>query len=338
MFRTIQTFVRSLPALCLVLCCTFGSADDRNFGCRRDATDEFDPRQLHMQSGDEIWLISSRCIPTCGPVDLSRLDCFRWCGLSFTSDEYRALVAEHREPSDKRTVIFLHGNRTNFEWAATRGLQVFNGVFGSDLNRPPVRFVIWSWPADPQRRRAKEYKQNSQRSVWEANALAEFIGELGNDSPIGLVGFSFGAQTTLLAAEQACSRGAADGTGQFKFRICCLAPALQKPWSQVADPFSACAGCVTQSLQMTSSVDRALRAHHFLSQFMGGSYASWTSVDEQELAQASQHDKIAVDDLVGRQHKVVSYVTQPFITSLIRATVFDECWPVNATPAPGPSH
>ncbi len=324
MSRTSQTLVRAVQTSCLILFCAIAYAEDQSVGRRHDSTDSFDPSQLCMRAEDEIWLISSRCIPTCGPVDLNRLDCYRWCGESFSPDNYETLSAEHKAQTIKRTVFFLHGNRTDFEWAAMRGLQVFNNVFGTDLNRQPVRYVIWSWPADPQRRRGKEYKQNSLRSVWEANALAEFIGELGNATPIGLVGYSFGAQTTLLAAEQACSREVSDGTGQFKFRICCLAPALQKPWSQVADPFAACEGCVTHSLQMTNSQDRALQAHKFISRFASGSYASWTNVDEKSSSMNPQVN-LDIGDLVGSRHNVVLYVSQPFVAAQIRATIFDDC-------------
>ena len=145
------------------------------------------------RADDEIWIVSSRCIETCDPVDLNQLKCFRWSGAEWIRDNQQVLLAEHLARPDKRTILFLHGNRTNLEWSAIRGIQVFDSVFGTALERPPVRFVIWSWPTDPQKRRVKEYRDNSQRSVWEANVLAEFLHKLGGTSTIGLMGYSFGA-------------------------------------------------------------------------------------------------------------------------------------------------
>lgn len=278
-----------------------------------------DPRCIQLQAGDEIWITSSRQLSTCGPVDLDRVETCRWNGEGWISAETSELKAVHRTGS-ATTVMFLHGNRTNLEWSAHRGLQVFQGVFGNRPDRPPVRFVIWSWPADPSHCRVKEYRDNSFRSVWEANVLSGFIRELGTEHPIGLLGYSFGAQAVVLAAEQSCASSVETADSPFDLRIACIAPAYQKPWSRVGESFSGAADCATQALQIINSSDRALRAHYAINRIFGKSYACLTQVDE--IAAKGCQSGIDVGELVGSEHSIVRYASHPLVAEAIRATMF----------------
>jgi hypothetical protein len=193
---------------------------------------------------------------------------------------------------------------------------------GRDLDRPAIRFVIWSWPTDPQSRRVKEYRENSQRSVWEGKILAAFLRELGTNEPIGLIGYSFGAQAVVSATEAACQGAANEGQGGYQFRIACVAPAFQKPWSQVEDPFAGCAECVTSTLPIGNSVDRALRVHRCLSRIGGVNYACTTMVDDRSPWTAHQKF-LDVGEFVGKRHDLMRYVTPPYVAEQIRTAVLD---------------
>ncbi len=154
--------------------------------------------------GDEIWEVSSRDIADISCFSTDQLNCKIFRHGAFCAVNLDDLVARHRASAAAKTVIYVHGNRTDELWSQARGLQVFGALFGSERERQPVRFVIWSWPSDPQLRRVHEYRVNSQRSVEQGRVLASFIEMLGSKSPIGLIGFSFGVQCVIRGAEQLC--------------------------------------------------------------------------------------------------------------------------------------
>lgn len=294
--------------------------DDRKPSCRHANPPPIDPACVRMRDGDEIWVVSSRCIPSCSPFELDQLCCFRWNGVEWGREDRLTLIKEHQQLDDKQTVVYLHGNRTNLDWSANRGLSVFDSVFGTELARRPVRFVVWSWPADPQPRRLKEYHNNSERSVWEANVLAEFLQELGSSAPIGLFGYSFGAQSVVSAAEQACRANVDEANPPFQFRVVCLAAAYQKPWSQVEDPLAGAADCSIATLEISNSDDRALRVHYFLSRFSNDCYAGSTTVDE--LSPGVRHPiQFDIAELVGPKHSVVLYTANPCVAVRIREVI-----------------
>jgi hypothetical protein len=304
----------------------FVSADDLFW---RTAENGCCPRH---RAGDEIWIVSSRCLGHCEPIDLEKLRGFEWQAGEWPSADWHRLVSNHREADDKRTVIFLHGNRTDIDWSAKRGLQVFDCVFGADLNRSDVRFVIWSWPTDPQHHRLKEYRKNSERSIWEGQILAEFLNRLGTKSPIGIIGYSFGAQAVVSASEITCCESCEQNESCHQFGIVLLAPALQKPWINMESPLAASAECVSSSIELVNSRDRALKLHRCLTKFSSGSYAWTTGVDELATS-VDGSPEWDIGRLVGARHDVARYVSSPDVASQIRHTTLLD-FAVETTAAP----
>lgn len=311
-------------ALFVWLILTFGqtpflNADDL-FWRTAEAENACCPR---LRAGDEIWIVSSRCLAKCEPIDLEKLRGFAWTAGEWPRADWHQLVTDHRASDSKRTVVFLHGNRTDIHWSARRGLQVFDLVFGADLNRSDVRFVIWSWPTDPKHHRMREYRENSERSVWEGQILAEFLKRLGTKSSIGIIGYSFGAQAVVSASEIACCEPFAENETGHQFGIVLLAPALQKPWIDVESPLAASAECVSSSIELVNSRDRALKVHRCLTKFSTGSFAWTTGVDE--FAPSSEgFPEWDIGALVGGRHDVVRYVSHPDVAWQIRSTTLFE--------------
>jgi hypothetical protein len=102
-----------------------------------------------------------------------------------------------------------------------------------------------------------------------------------------------------------------------------VAPAFQKPWSQVEDPLAGCAECVTSTLPIGNSIDRALRVHRCLSRIAGVNYACTTTVDDRSPWTADQK-YLDVGEFVGQRHDLVRYVTPPCVAEQIRIAVLDE--------------
>jgi pimeloyl-ACP methyl ester carboxylesterase len=301
----------ALPVFLALVSMRAGAAAPQICGCV--------PTDPCVFGNDEVWLVSSREVDTCQDSYVDQLPTQRWLDRQWKEMEPDDLFESH-DKSDKLTVVYLHGNRTDFEWAKKRGAEVYNAVFSQRPEPQSVRFVVWSWPADPNPNRVQEYRDNTRRSVFEASVLQAFLEKLRGNKPIGLIGYSFGSQAVVLAAERVCDDP--EVTPPINLRIAVIAPALQKPWSGVADPFAAGSSIESEPMAIINSRDRALRAHRVISHFSHGSFACLTSVDEISPPSKRQPG-IDVGRRVGRRHNVVCYINDPLVASLVRSAMLE---------------
>ncbi len=142
----------------------------------------------------DIWLISTRKAPSSNPVGGEdrikywRLDEQRqWA----SSDEQAFLAAD--DPAVP-TSVFVHGNRTNHDWAVRIGWGVYQKLKPLAGERP-LRFVIWSWPADQIGGLRQDVQVKARRSDVQAFYLACLLRKMNPDVPVSLLGYSFGART-----------------------------------------------------------------------------------------------------------------------------------------------
>ena len=187
-----------------------------------------------VEPRDEVWIVSTR------QSDLNRCDQCRddagfettrlihndWC-----SREFSDLATCHQQDPEHVTVIIVHGNNTNEDWAVTRGMQFYEMMFGRvPCNRPPIRFVILEWESEKALHRpAPDYRLKSVRAVALAPRIGSMLNLLGGERPL-LVGYSLGAQVVLstladLAANEGCADSIANGVEQG-FHVALIAPAL----------------------------------------------------------------------------------------------------------------
>jgi hypothetical protein len=98
-------------------------------------------------------------------------------------------------PSGTRTVVWVHGNRISRADACSRGMRVYKTLtqFASDED-PPIRFVIFSWPADQQPGLLRDFREKALRTRPVAWQLAYLLNQLPADEPISLAGYSYGAR------------------------------------------------------------------------------------------------------------------------------------------------
>ncbi len=271
---------------------------------------------LPRAPGDEIWLISSRAADPCHP-DAGQLDCRRFdCG-EFREAPLHDLVQGHHTETGKKTIVYIHGNRTDLVWSMARGLQVYDRLFHECTPHIPVRYVIWSWPADPQPRKLQEYHENSWRSMQEGNVLATFLGELDGPQSVGLVGYSLGAQALVSGLEQQRNRNAAS---QIRYDVVAIAPALQRPWVYEPNPFAGAGELTTQITQLQNSRDRALRFHHVAVKHLPPGCSNLGLAEHLEVASA-EPCRLDVGRDVGREHSIVRYLEPDSIRTLVRDAV-----------------
>jgi hypothetical protein len=152
---------------------------------------------VRIQPEDEVWVVSARDSHI-APSDLSLLKCWRLETGNWEPTELDQLVQTHAEDKSRVTVVYVHGDRTNLNWAKSRGLQFYACAFGAE-NRPPVRFVIFAWRAEKEKTRPiPDHEIKSRRSMEVGETLGTLLSRF-EDRRMILGGFSLGAQVVLTA-------------------------------------------------------------------------------------------------------------------------------------------
>jgi hypothetical protein len=149
---------------------------------------------------DEIAVVNTRML--CGSCDPESLR----TGLSFENYAVTGQAGARRwqtsgldsflafDPS-VRTIIFIHGNRITPSDAKNEGLAVYRKLAnyaGSGGER--IRFVIVSWPSGRVGGPLNDVRLKAQRTGPAGCQLAWLLDQMPAETPISLVGFSYGAR------------------------------------------------------------------------------------------------------------------------------------------------
>jgi hypothetical protein len=149
-------------------------------------------------TADEILLISTRSLGvTCDGEKVDRgLECKR---LMIDADGHPTWVAHdwhNLQKSDnvRPTVIYVHGNRVSVGMDETEGMAVYQSLITARAHQGPVRYIIWSWPSSQIPGLIKDYQVKAVRTNPVAWQLAWFLDKLPAETPLALMGYSYGAR------------------------------------------------------------------------------------------------------------------------------------------------
>ena len=183
-----------------------------------------DPRCLEVHKPcvrfqDEVWLLSCRslgCPEHKHPIPLEKLtdglviwkydlEIQRW---NESLMESLSKQAEQIQAEQIQTVIWVHGNLTTASEAFSSGLRVYRTLIREAENQPPIRFIIWSWPASKVvNRPVPDARVKAARTTWAGLRLAGLVGQIPENASISLIGFSFGARVVTAALESFPAEG-----------------------------------------------------------------------------------------------------------------------------------
>ncbi len=163
-----------------------------------------EPADHLIRPGDIVWEVNTRCLPescTFDPtgIDVARLQECRWVADSLESviSQLNMRPAEEgRQAATALTVIYIHGNWTDAGWPRKHGLRIYCAL--KQLDPPPLRFLIYSWPSsrDRSERIIRDIQHKSWRLDFEAFVLGNLLRRVPPETPVGILGFSFGAAIT----------------------------------------------------------------------------------------------------------------------------------------------
>ncbi len=215
---------------------------------------------------DEIWVVSARGC-SCDPGNVDLIKVLKFENNNWQPSDLNALSISHQNDTGRTTMLYVHGNQTNYEYGITRGFQFYDNLFVShQCPRAPVRLVLWLWESERELPRLySDYLVKSRRAVTMGKTLTKTLNALGNRQ-VALVGFSLGAQVVLSALEQmerGCDCDAAiDQKG--KFNVALIAPATDPQYVCNVAGRNVRASVVSRSSIIINSDDRAVKAMRFV--------------------------------------------------------------------------
>jgi hypothetical protein len=177
---------------------------------------------VRVRSQDEIWLVSARRDD--GSMTCQILQQGNWSDHNMSS-----LAMAHDSDRETSTIVYVHGNQTNDEYARARGLQLYQKLFNRNACEQggAVRFVVFAWRSEREKvRLSLDYKLKLDRSIRVGENFGQFLGQFESRNML-LLGFSLGGQVILsgLLEEQArCECFPRSKTG--KYSVALITPAL----------------------------------------------------------------------------------------------------------------
>jgi hypothetical protein len=151
-----------------------------------------------QQRGDQILLISTRILGTrCAPSAMAKgLRCEqreadgRWSRVEWAG--VLAILADDPRP----TMIYVHGNRVAAGEDKSQGLEFYRWLAARTNADAPLRYIIWSWPSTQVPGRLRDYEVKAARTRPCGWQLAWAIDQMPPETPLALVGYSYGARVT----------------------------------------------------------------------------------------------------------------------------------------------
>lgn len=141
----------------------------------------------------QLWAISSRHAGESCARD-ARLEYFRHeeaAGRWLPADHAEFLAAD--EPG-VMTCIYVHGNRVDSRQALRDGQEVWRQLTAGLPAQQPLRLVIWSWPSTQIDGALQDVRVKACVSDFHAWHLAWLVDQIHAETPISLIGYSFGAR------------------------------------------------------------------------------------------------------------------------------------------------
>lgn len=234
----------------------------------------FDQSVTQKACGSEVasstlWEITTRRLPSNsvqGPIQqmgLSTVENHKWRAANF--EEFFGQAES--SVSNRRTVIYVHGNWTSDQEARERGWLVYNRLISR--TREPIRFVVYSWAADREDGFARDLKNKQERLSTESYYLASLLQQIPEGEPLSLLGFSFGGAVVCgalhLDAGGALSGRKLEMTGHHQdIRVSLTAPAFDRNSLGPQGVYRQALTNVDQVVNLYNSQDPILKRFRFI--------------------------------------------------------------------------
>jgi hypothetical protein len=271
------------------------------------------------EASEHIWLVSTRCAPQCGEVSSSLGQINYWR----MSAEHGWVAADeeaflHGDDHALPTTIFVHGNRTDRDRAVEQSWCLYQQMRYQAAGQP-FRLVIWSWPSDriPGSNRS-DAQVKAAYSDAEASYLAMLLGRMEGQTPVSLIGYSFGTRV-ITGALQIVAGGAiggqplsAQGAVEHKpYRVMLIAAAIDANALLPCGRAGLALSQVDKMLITRNACDRVLKWYPMM--YGHGGPEALGFVGPLGCGETDKIELVDVSCSVGRTHDWAQYAMAPEI-------------------------
>ncbi len=288
------------------------------------------PEDFDMRQADQIWLISSRgvCSGYASSTNLTyrqRVEDDQWRDESFESFTRPATGGRPR-----RTLIYIHGNRTTSEEALTDGLAVYDQTFLQWKDASPVRFVIWSWPSDRIGGEIEDVRTKACYAEQHAFHLARLLTQMQEHQQVAIIGYSFGGRLAINALHLV-GGGSVHGYGLETqdrsippVNLTLMAPAIRNDcfcntkWMGLSK--------INHLFILYNSKDIYLRFYKLAKFDENHDALGFTGMPcrRRGYLNSDQIEQFNAATLVGRDHNYLSYIVDKRVEKLVRSNLYKE--------------
>ena len=174
------------------------------------------------------------------------------------------------EPTEApTTIIYVHGNRIATGEDKSHGMDMYRSLIACKHRDAPIRFIIWSWPSAQIPGVIKDYQVKAARTRPVAWQLAWAIDQMPAETPLALVGYSYGARV-VTGALHLLAGGDLSGLALIErrfssrppIRAALLAAAVDASWVSPGGYHGRALEQVDQLLLINNHRDPAMRFYH----------------------------------------------------------------------------
>lgn len=272
---------------------------------------------------DQVWLLSSHAAG-CDPL---RLDFRQFVGGRWAPSDRQTFLAV--DGPVVNTAIYIHGYRTSIAEASKTGWHLYSDLLQTS-GPEPLRLVIYSWPSEPNSGRPiVDARAKAAHTDIEGHRLAFLISEMPPQTPVSLIGHSFGARVVtsalhLLGGGQICARslGATFKPQHRPLRAVLLAAALDNDWLLPGRPYGRAVSQVDQMLIFYNPRGRVLTWYPLLSRGGPEALGATGLVGASRWgAEAGKIRQVNASGFVGPSHAVHQYLQSYPVIALLQSHV-----------------
>ncbi|MEX0610501.1 MAG: hypothetical protein WD229_00150 [Pirellulales bacterium] len=284
-----------------------------------------------MRLQDEIVVVNTRMLcGSCNPESLrTGLIVERYAA----SDEagHRRWEASDLETflafdSSVPTIFYIHGNQITPADAKCQGLALYRRLMRYGCNEGPIRFVIFSWPSSRIGGLLRDVRVKAKRTGPAGCQLAWLLDQMPAETPVSLIGFSFGARIItgglhiLAGGSLGCGMELAERVNPDRapVNVVLIAAALHAHWLGEGQYHGLAMTRVERMFLLNNCRDLALRYYH-LSTTSGGrpqalGLCGPTRIGPEYAAKIQMRD---VSRYAGTQHDLFLYLCAPGATAQV---------------------
>jgi hypothetical protein len=224
------------------------------------------------------------------------------------------------------TIIFVHGNQITPGEAKSEGLFVYRRIILHGPDAPRLRFVIYSWPSAKVAGLLRDVREKAARTEPSGWHLAWLLDQMPAETPVGLVGFSFGARI-ITGGLHILGGGSLGGSLTLSEHVhphrapvnaVLIAAASHSYWLGEGSHHGLAMTQINRVLFINNCEDRAMRYYDLLTPGRGGPQAMGlcgpTRVSPAGSGKIMNRD---VSGYVGAEHELTTYICAPGDAGLI---------------------